>query len=479
MRHIIKANIFLSALYFFGICFAIDTSSTKTQQGIESRLMTEDESKILGPPSQRLQLLKDLADSVAYRQSLLLERSVQNTSDGPTFFGLLDQALLILVSLISDKVHKPNKACYEPVGCFYPNESMSLPYGGPMSPADVGTLFTYFTNTSGTKEELHNTTWILSNWTLKAMGDNWNKRLIVITHGFTGDITTPWLIPLVKAFLQNVDCNVIVADWKSGAKGPNYFTAAANSPMVGVEISILLQMIINATNCTLTPDNITLVGFSLGAHVMGFAGRHFQKTTKMQLGRIIGLDPAGALFQGTNVSLSRRDAKYVDIIHTNGGDIFTFKLGLWNAMGHVDFYPNGGKIQPNCSIYPKIEFQLPTKGQNGKDINQATNKTNSSSDAFIDFLNKMACSHYRAPDLLIESLNNHTCNFTSYPCPGGWENFTSCKEEFKHNVTVIGLMGYYSFTRNGTGRQYLETNNATPYCIPETNETAGITEVCR
>ncbi|XP_077536516.1 phospholipase A1-like [Haemaphysalis longicornis] len=466
MRQIMKANIFSSVLFFFGICFAIDTSLTKTQQDIELRLMTEDESEILGPPSQRLQLLKKYADSIFDRQRLLLERSDQKTTYTSTFFDYIDQAVLTLATVIYNNFNKPNKTCYETVGCFYANESMSLPYGGPVSPEDVGTLFTYFTNASGAKEELFNTTFNLSTWTLASMGEDWNKRLVVITHGFTGNITTPWLLPLVRAFLENVTCNVIVADWGPGAEGPNYFRAAANTPMVGVEISILLQRIINATNCTLHPDNITLVGFSLGAHVMGFAGRHFQKTTSMKLGRIIGLDPAGALFQGTTVSLSRNDAKYVDIIHTNGGDIYAFKLGLWNAMGHVDFYPNGGKIQPNCSIYPKIEFK-------------ATNKTNSSSDPFIAFLDEMACSHYRAPDLLRESLTNHTCFFTSYPCPEGWENFDKCREEFKNNETVKGLMGYYSFTRNVTGRQYLATNNATPYCIPETKDTAGITVVSR
>lgn len=429
-------------------------------QEIESRLINSGESDTLLPKSELVQLLKDLADQSTHRQQLALARSDAPTT--PTVFDYFDEVLWTLMSMVAEKVHKPTNTCYENVGCFERKDNMSLPYGGPMSPKEVGTLFFYFTNASRTEKGLNSTIWKLDNWTLQSMGD-WKKLLVVITHGFTGDINTPWLMPLVYAFLDNVDCNVIVADWRRGAEGPKYPTAAANTPMVGVEISMLLQKIIKATNCTLSPDNITLVGFSLGAHVVGFAGRHFYKKTTMKLDRIIGLDPAGALFEGTKVSLSHRDAKYVDVIHTNGGPIWTFKLAFSKPMGHVDFYPNGGSNQPNCSIYPKINITV-------------LKTANSSTEALLSILESMACSHYRAPELLKESLTNRNCNFTSYPCPEGWQNFKNCSERFKHNKTVIGLMGYYSYTRQGKGVQYLKTNNATPYCIPETDKSA---EVCR
>ena len=41
--------------------------------------------------------------------------------------------------------------------------------------------------------------------------------------------------------------------------------------------------------------------------------------------------------------LSADDAALVDVIHTNAG-----KLGEGPAIGHIDFYPNGGKEQPGC-----------------------------------------------------------------------------------------------------------------------------------
>lgn len=59
-----------------------------------------------------------------------------------------------------------------------------------------------------------------------------------------------------------------------------------------------------------------------------------------------GLDPAFPLFdQGSpHRRLSPSDAKFVDIIHTDGG-----LLGNPHAIGHADFYPNGGTpLQPGC-----------------------------------------------------------------------------------------------------------------------------------
>lgn len=62
--------------------------------------------------------------------------------------------------------------------------------------------------------------------------------------------------------------------------------------------------------------------------------------------RIVGLDPAGPLFtvKNTDNRLDPTDARFVSIIHTNGG-----KLGFGVSMGHVDYWPNGGKSQPGCN----------------------------------------------------------------------------------------------------------------------------------
>ena len=62
-----------------------------------------------------------------------------------------------------------------------------------------------------------------------------------------------------------------------------------------------------------------------------------------------GLDPAGPAFELVNSiahnSLDTSDAEFVDVIHTAGG-----AAGFYEALGHADFYPNGGTpIQPGCA----------------------------------------------------------------------------------------------------------------------------------
>lgn len=341
-----------------------------------------------------------------------------------------------------------NETCYPRVGCFFANESMRLEIGGPQSPEEVNATFYFFDNASSTdvddllndtkKIELPEKTWTLENWTLAAMNNtiNFEKPLMVVTHGLTGSKRTPWMEPLVLALLENLNCNVLVVDWEKGANG-SYTDAGVNTPMTGAIISLFLQKVINETQCLIRPENITLVGFSMGAQVMGFVGRHFQRTAKMTLGRITGLDPAGHLFQGTNVVLNRSDAKFVDVIHTQGGDIYDLKIGLNQSVGHVDFYPNGGSVQEGCPSSPSF-----TKG---------------------DIMGQVTCSHYRAPRLYIESLKNRSCSFVSYHC-AIWEDYVN--EECVKNATPsdIGEMGYYSFLARGRGNQYLYTNPEPPYC---------------
>ena len=63
-----------------------------------------------------------------------------------------------------------------------------------------------------------------------------------------------------------------------------------------------------------------------------------------------GLDPAGPFFKEVQTSfrLDESDAQYVDVIHTNAGDILDFNFGTTLASGHTDFWPNGGSMQPGC-----------------------------------------------------------------------------------------------------------------------------------
>ena len=65
----------------------------------------------------------------------------------------------------------------------------------------------------------------------------------------------------------------------------------------------------------------------------------------------LGLDPAGPLFESQDPKdrLDSTDAKFVDVIHSNGETLILGGLGSWQPMGHVDFYPNGGRMQKGCT----------------------------------------------------------------------------------------------------------------------------------
>lgn len=58
-----------------------------------------------------------------------------------------------------------------------------------------------------------------------------------------------------------------------------------------------------------------------------------------------GLDPALPLFitLSNNQKLDSGDAKFVDVLHTNAG-----QFGKLERSGTVDFYANGGLLQPGC-----------------------------------------------------------------------------------------------------------------------------------
>lgn len=54
------------------------------------------------------------------------------------------------------------------------------------------------------------------------------------------------------------------------------------------------------------------------------------------------------MFHDTHATkrLDKSDALFVDVIHTSAKS-----LGIQNPIGHADFYPNHGSIQPGCPFY--------------------------------------------------------------------------------------------------------------------------------
>jgi branched-subunit amino acid ABC-type transport system permease component len=72
---------------------------------------------------------------------------------------------------------------------------------------------------------------------------------------------------------------VICVDWEAGAVIPNYVRAAANARLVGKQLSMLLEGL--NRHLGLPFQNTHVIGFSLGAHVAGFAGAELKNLSRI------------------------------------------------------------------------------------------------------------------------------------------------------------------------------------------------------
>lgn len=131
------------------------------------------------------------------------------------------------------------------------------------------------------------------------------------------------------------------------------------------------------------------------------------------------MDPALPLFvfAGPGSRISTEDAHHVEIIHTNGG-----LLGFLAAIGHYDFYPNGGTKQIGCLI----------------DLGGV-------------------CSHTRAFDYFAESLISQN-GFYARKC-GNFLSWTlgRCNDE------EMEIMGGFEDRMKLNGTYYLGTKRWSPY----------------
>ncbi|CAL8139644.1 unnamed protein product [Orchesella dallaii] len=183
-------------------------------------------------------------------------------------------------------------------------------------------------------------------------------RIVFLTHGFIHHIDVDWMADMKNAMLEHENMTVVVLGWGGGANigVDRYELAAKNIEPVGCWLGNHLREIKRRK-----PDTYLWgVGHSLGAHLMGFAGK-----CSRSLDRITGLDPAGPNFETelTPSRLTAADAKFVDVIHTDGYSrpwtlqsitAPTNHYGTLVPMGTVDFYPNWGHSQPGCENFSFI-----------------------------------------------------------------------------------------------------------------------------
>ncbi|XP_077988157.1 pancreatic lipase-related protein 2-like [Glandiceps talaboti] len=145
---------------------------------------------------------------------------------------------------------------------------------------------------------------------------NFNKRKDskFITHGYTESASdSAWMSKMKDELLAYSDYNVFLVDWKDGANEIRYDLSAENTDDCGEEIYNFVQFL--KSTVSYSESKVHLIGFSLGAQVSGAAGKRMPSVA-----RITGLDPAGPAFDNydNSVKLDSSDAKFVDIIHTDG-----------------------------------------------------------------------------------------------------------------------------------------------------------------
>ncbi|XP_076040571.1 pancreatic triacylglycerol lipase-like [Oratosquilla oratoria] len=325
----------------------------------------------------------------------------------------------------------PNLACYSRYGCFpidgpwgTGERPVSVP---PQSPERIQPIFCLHTLAHPDCQVLDvddfNSIW-------KSTLDP-EAPLIIITHGFLESAKAEWLQLAVQTLLRrtswgkgfgpgsrgafprtrraggdSAQVNVVTLDW-GGGSSPPYSQAVANIRLVGAVTGYLVHVLTEYFDIHLS--QVHMVGHSLGAHLMGYAGTYVArlKSDGAKVARITALDPAGPYFQATDpvVRLDPSDAELVDVIHTDETSIalgFPVSLGLPEAIGHVDFYPNGGIMQVGCDepMYHHITAEEGvTKG----------------------FFSYMNCNHQRSVAYFLESIISR-CKFEGVEC-SSWEDY--------------------------------------------------------
>ncbi|XP_075735345.1 pancreatic lipase-related protein 2 isoform X1 [Rhipicephalus microplus] len=306
--------------------------------------------------------------------------------------------------------------CYADVGCFSLRDRLTLPSDLPSDPNFLKPQFYLYTR---------NKRYYPTIFQLRPKGNykelvefSRAKPLFILVHGWLESAHAFWVQSVKDALLKEVDGNVVVVDW-SGLAATTYANAAANTAAVGRTLALVVQRLVE--EFPLSTSLIHAIGYSFGAQVAGFFGRNLKKKMGTVIARITALDPAGPLFNETDVSVCPEDAAFVDVIHTSGGYKHQpLQLGLLRPTGHVDFYVNGAKNQPGCG-------------------------------------GSALCDHMRASVLFLESLVNKACRMLSRPCREGFAAFLRGNCSPADAGHEPGEMGFYSSRATGRGIQLVST----------------------
>ncbi|BET00014.1 Hypothetical protein NTJ_12830 [Nesidiocoris tenuis] len=351
---------------------------------------------------------------------------------------LLKTALLLAVNNQQDdpatnnqiaSTSDPGSVCYGELGCYSINPPWiadSRPVANfPETPQKVDPLFCLYTRKKPRDCERLRYDDVNSITKSHLVASH---RVFIISHGFMENGFKKWIQVLTHRLLVTSDCNVIVVGWEGGSSPP-YTQAVANIRLVGTMTAFLVNAL--HKHVGVRTEWVHAIGHSLGAHLSGYIGNVLKTRFNLTLGRISALDPAEPHFSQTDavVRLDNTDAMFVDVIHTDAVPFIQGGLGMDEPIGHLDFYPNGGKNQPGCNQGVK-EYIAKEDG------------------SFVKGLRRfVGCNHVRSYEYFIESIYNR-CAFLAVECDS-FDDFVAgkcfgCKSDLNPNGRICAKLGYYS-----------------------------------
>ncbi|VVC41778.1 Lipase/vitellogenin,Triacylglycerol lipase family,Lipase, N-terminal,Alpha/Beta hydrolase fold [Cinara cedri] len=248
-----------------------------------------------------------------------------------------------------------------------------------------------------------------------------NQTTKILIHGWLGNAKDQNSVctSLKNEYFKLDDYyNVICVDWSLVTLDTTYLAARLRCKEIGNYVAKLIAALLDNTNLKL--DRVHVIGFSMGAHIAGYAGKQFMG----RIPRITGLDPAKPLFfmKRPRDRLSKGDAQFVDVLHTT-----VRILGQHQPLGDVDFYPNEGNLtQPGCRKDSGRRNYIYTYNLVMGDV----------------------CSHFMAYKFYARSISNRK-DFVAVKCDG-WKQFvhSDCDKKFTY-------MGEYVNSSSITGKYYL------------------------
>lgn len=111
---------------------------------------------------------------------------------------------------------------------------------------------------------------------------DFSKPTKFVTHGWLSSGSAESCMLIKDAYLKFFDYNVIVMDWSPISKTKDYVEPAHDIKPIAEYYASFVDYLIEKG---LKPEDIHLIGHSLGAHVSGVCGK---LVTKGKIGRITG-----------------------------------------------------------------------------------------------------------------------------------------------------------------------------------------------